>query len=39
MFTILAVRNAKLIANASKTDQTADSWGQEYDHNYGEYNE
>lgn len=39
MFRVLAVRNAKLIANAPKSDQTADSWGQEYNHSYGEYNE
>lgn len=29
MFRVLAVRNVKLIANASTGDQTADSWGQE----------
>lgn len=38
MFRVLTVRNAKLIANASKSDQIADSWGQEYNYSYGEYN-
>lgn len=39
MFRALAVRNAKLIAKASKSNQTADSWGQECNHSYDEYNE
>lgn len=39
MFRILAVRNAELIADACKSNQTADSWGQAYHHSYDEYNE